>query len=127
VEGYPYSKIAVIYTLKIPNPAGEPLPIILENTFASRGILSRWASESHRSKQTYDITTNSVTISTIHSVKGLDFSCVFLVGLDFFEPKGWTDEQINSLMYEGMPRARYQFLIPYIRNSSIIEELQFCI
>jgi hypothetical protein len=35
-EGCPYSEIAVIYTLKKPDPAGEPLPILLENTLASR-------------------------------------------------------------------------------------------
>jgi len=61
-DGFPYSEIAVIYTLKRPDPAGEPLRILLENTLASRGILSRCASESYRSKQTYDITTNSVTV-----------------------------------------------------------------
>jgi hypothetical protein len=58
-EGCPYSKMAVIYKLKNPDPAGKPLPILLENTFASMGILSWWASESYRSKQTYDITTTA--------------------------------------------------------------------
>ena len=117
-EGSPYSEIAVIYTLKTPDSAWKPLPILLENTFASRGILSRWASEGYTSKQIYDITTNSVTISTIHSVKGLDFSCVFLIGLEFLEPKGWTEEQFNNLVYVGMTRARTQLYIPYIRINS---------
>ncbi len=110
-EGCPHIEIAVIHTLKSPDPAGEPLPILLENTFAPRGILSRWASENYRSKQTFDITTNSVTISTIHSVKGMDFSFVFLIRLDYLEPKGWTEEQINNLVYVGMTRARYQLYI----------------
>lgn len=126
-EGCPYSRIAVIYTLKNPDPAREPLPISLKNAFSSRGILCMWAFEKYASKQTYYITTNSLTISTIHRVKGLDFSCVFLIGLDYLEPKGWTEEQINNLVYVGMTRARYQLFIPYIRNSSVIEKLQFCI
>jgi superfamily I DNA/RNA helicase len=83
--------------------------------------------ELYASKQTYDNTTNSVTIATIHSVKGLDFSCVFMIGLDYLEPKGSTEDQVNNLVYVGMTRARYQLFIPYIRNSSVIEKLQFCI
>jgi len=123
-EGCPYSEVAIIYTRKKPDPAREPLPMLLENTLASKGILSRWASENYRSKQTYDITTNSVTISTIHSVKGFDFSCVFLIGLDYLEPKGWTEEQINKLVYVGMTRARYQLFIPYIHKNDIILRLK---
>ena len=126
-EECPYSDIAVIYTLKKPDPTREPLPTLLENTLAARGILSRWTSENYRSKQTYDITTNSVTISTIHSVKGLDFSCVFLVGLDYLEPKRWTEEQINNLVYVGMTRARYQLYIPYIQKNRLIEKLEDCL
>lgn len=57
-----------------------------------------------------------VTISTIHSVKGFDFSCVFLLGLDFLESKGSTEEQINSLVYMGMTRARYQLYIPSFKS-----------
>jgi len=126
-EGCPYSEIAIIYTLKRPDPTRESLPALLENTLASKGILSRWASENYRSKQTYDITTNSVTISTIHSVKGFDFSCVFLIGLDYLEPKGWTEEQINNLVYVGMTRARYQLYIPYIKKNRLIERLEDCL
>jgi len=126
-EGCPYSEIAIIYTLKRPDPTREALPALLENTLASRGILSRWASENYRSKQTYDITTNSVTISTIHSVKGLDFSCVFLIGLDYLEPKGWTEEQINNLVYVGMTRARYQLIIPYIHDNALAKRVKDCL
>ena len=90
-EGCPYSEIAVLYAMQRPDSADAPLPDRLENELAARGIMSKWASENHRSKRTYDITTNSVTISTIHSAKGMDFSCVFLLGLDNLEPKGWTE------------------------------------
>ena len=70
-ERCPYSEIAIIYTMKSPGDnLKEPLPLMIEKVLESNGILSNWASENYRSKKTYDITTNSVTISTIHSVKG---------------------------------------------------------
>jgi len=126
-EGCPYSEIAVLYAMQRPDSADAPLPDRLENELAARGIMSKWASENHRSKRTYDITTNSVTISTIHSAKGMDFSCVFLIGLDFLEPKGWTEEQINKLVYVGLTRARYQLYIPFINETLLINRLQRCI
>ena len=75
----------------------------------------------------YDITTNTVTISTIHSVKGLDYSVVFLLGLDFLEPKGWSEEQLARLVYVATTRARYQLFIPYINQSELIQKLEAAI
>ena len=81
----PYSEIAMLYAMKNPGKSLKtPLPEMVESAMESKGILSRWVSENYRSKKTHDITTNSVTISTIHSVKGLDYSAVFLLGLDYF-------------------------------------------
>ena len=45
-------------------------------------MLWRWASQDSRSKTDYDIAADSVTISTVPSVKGLDFTCAFLMGFD---------------------------------------------
>jgi superfamily I DNA/RNA helicase len=54
----------------------------------------------------FDITTSSVTISTIHSVKGMDFHWAFLIGLDLLEPsERWTADQLKNLAYVGMTRA----------------------
>ena len=125
-EGCPYSEIAVLYVMQRPDATEAPLPDQLEEELAAKGIMSKWASENYRSKRTYDITTNSVTISTIHSAKGMDFSYVFLLGLDFLEPKGWTDEQIHKLVYVGLTRARYQLCIPYIHASPLINRLLQC-
>ena len=80
-------------------------------------------SENYRSKKTHDITINSVTISTIHSVKGLDYSTVFLLGLDFLEPHNWSVEQIERLIYVAITRARYQLYILYINKTPFIEKL----
>jgi superfamily I DNA/RNA helicase len=97
---------------------------MLETALEKQGILSQWMSEGYRSKKSYDITTNRVTISTIHSAKGLDYSVVFLLGLDFLTPKGWSDEQIAKLTYVGITRARYQLIIPYINQTTLIDRIQ---
>lgn len=125
-EGCPFSEIAVLYAMQRPVAAEAALPDRLEDKLAAKGILSKWASQNYQSKRAYDITTNSVTISTLHSAKGMDFSCVFLLGLDFLEPKGWTGEQINKLVYVGLTRARYRLFMPYIHASPLINRLIQC-
>ena len=102
---------------------GPILPERLRDALEMEGVLSRWAAESVAAKKAYDITTNSVTISTIHTVKGLDFVCVFLLGLDFLDPKRWSAEQIDSLVYVGITRARYRLFVPYIRENELILRL----
>jgi len=122
---YPLSEIAILYTTKNPapgqgvtdlysdtetesrdttkNPApgqGAALPQMLAEALDQRGILNKWLAEDYRAKRTHDITASSVTISTIHSVKGLDFACVFLLGLDAFpDDERWAEEQIDHLTY----------------------------
>ena len=122
-DGCPYSEIAVLYAMKYPGDIKAPLPKMIEKALDSRGILNTWVSQDYRSKKTYDITTNSVTISTIHSVKGLDYSAVFLLALDFLEPRDWSEDQLDRLTYVAITRARYQLFVPFIQQNSIIERL----
>ncbi len=58
--------------------------------------------------------------------EGQDFSCVFLIGIDYLELKDWTEEQVKNLVYVGITRAKYQLYIPYIRSSLIIKKLLLC-
>ena len=121
----PMAEIAVLYTRKQPVP-GLPLslPAMIAAALDQRGILSRWLSEDYRAKKSYDITADSITISTIHSVKGLDFACVFLMGLDALEPDGrWSATQIDSLAYVGITRARYRLIIPYVKKNALVDRL----
>ncbi|MCJ7796562.1 MAG: NERD domain-containing protein [Thermoleophilia bacterium] len=114
--GYPLSEFAVLYPMRsVGNGvegdgvegAGANLPAAIQTTLDAQGIVWRWASEDMHSKRSYDITADSVTISTVHSVKGLDFSCVFLVGFDMLKPGGrWSEAQIRSLTYVAATRAR---------------------
>jgi len=124
----PLSEIAVIYTTKSPaDDLKSPLPILIEKALESRGILSNWVSENYRAKKVHDITTDRVTISTIHSVKGLDYSHVFLIGLDCFDTERWTTAQIEKLTYVAITRARYQLIIPYVNENDIILKLKSCL
>jgi hypothetical protein len=124
-DGCPYSEIAILYTMQYPGKdLKTPLPRMIEKALEAKGIINTWMSEDYQSKKTYDITTNSVTISTIHSVKGLDYSVVFLLGLDFLEPRGWSEDQLERLAYVAITRARYQLFIPYITQSKLINKLQ---
>jgi superfamily I DNA/RNA helicase len=126
-EECPFSEIAIIYAVKTPwNMPDTHLPQMFEKALEARGILYKWASEDYRSKRSYDVTTNSVTISTIHSVKGLDYSCVFLVGLDFIGPRITALDQTKNLAYVGITRARYRLFIPYLNKNELIMDLLNC-
>jgi len=124
-EGCPQSEIAILYAMQSPNNGTDVnIPHLTQKSLESKGILCNWASEDYRSKKNYDITTNSVTISTIHSVKGLDYFHVFLVGLDCLDSDKWPEDQINSLTYVAMTRARYQLLIPFVKETALIKRLE---
>lgn len=123
-EGYSLSEMAVIYAMKAPeNSPSMNLPLLIGKALDKKGILHNWISEDYRSKRSYDVTTASVTISTIHSVKGFDYACVFLLGLDWLEPGRWTEEQIRKLIYVAVTRAREQLFIPYCGKSEIVKML----
>ena len=126
-DGCPYSEIAVLYTTKNPGDSSKtPLPIRLEKAMGSQGILCNWTAENVRTKRNYDITTNSISISTIHSAKGFDYACVFLLGLDSLKAGIWNEEQIRKLVYVAITRARYQLIIPYVHENVIILRLKTC-
>jgi len=123
---FPLSEMAVIYTRKhLPPDKTQSIPALLQAALDRRGVMHKWLSEDYRAKRQHDITANSVTISTIHSVKGLDFACVFLLGLDGLLPnERWQEEQINCLAYVGITRARYQLKIPYLHKTPLLSRLE---
>lgn len=124
---YPLSEIAIIYAKKsFDDEDADFMPKRFEKALNSEGILCTWASRDYHSKTSYDITTDKITISTIHSTKGLDYACVFVVGLDSLEEDGWSKEQLRKLVYVVITRARYQLFIPYIDKTQVIEKLLSC-
>ena len=56
--------------------------------------------------------------------KGLDYSVVFLLGLDYLTPKGSTEEQISNPVYVGIMRALHRLIIPYINQTPLIDRIQ---
>ena len=119
--------MAVIYAMKAPeNDPGMNLPLLIGKALDKRGLLHNWISEDYRDKRSYDVTTESVTISIIHSVKGFDFACVFLLGLDWLAPGRWTEEQIRRLAYVAVTRARERLFIPYCSGNELISRLLKC-
>ena len=120
----PFSEIAILYTKTSPN--GIPdihIPKKIMAALEAKGIIFNWVTEDYRSKKSYDITTDSVTISTIHSAKGMDYSCVFLIGLDYLTGERWTELQRNKLVYVGMTRARHELYIPYVNDCELLNNL----
>jgi hypothetical protein len=123
--GYPLSEFAVLYPMRTFHGATDiDLPLSIQAALDSAGMLWRWASKDSRSKTDYDIAADSVTISTVHSVKGLDFVCVFLVGFDFLEPSAhWSEEQTASLAYVAVTRARTRLYVPYVQEGWVIRRM----
>jgi superfamily I DNA/RNA helicase len=66
-------------------------------------------------------------ISTIQSAKGFDYSRVFLIGLDLFDPAKWPKAEVMGLVYVGITRARYELFIPYVKKSDPISKLLACL
>ena len=127
-EGCPYSDIAILYTVKSPeSDHAKIIPHMLGSALEGKGILSNWVSRDYSSKRSYDVTANTVTISTIQSAKGFDYSRVFLIGLDLLDPAKWSEEQTLNLTYVGITRARYQLFIPYVQKNDLINRLVACL
>jgi len=115
-EGYSLSEIAVIYTQKSPDHLTRHSSArLITHALEKHGICCNWIAGDYRAKRAYDVTTQNVTISTIHSVKGFDYACVFVIGLDWLEGARWTAEQVKNLTYVAITRARERL---YLLNVS---------
>lgn len=120
---YPLSEMAVLYAGGLAQEKDASLPDIFRTELESRGIMTNWLAEDYRSKRSYDITTDMISISTIDSAKGLDYACVFLIGLDEFDREVLPEAEIRRLVYAGITRARHRLFIPYVKKSGLIEDL----
>ncbi|RMG85932.1 MAG: hypothetical protein D6708_14930 [Candidatus Dadabacteria bacterium] len=124
--GVPAAEVAVLYpTKKAYGFRDPPFPRRVEAALQARGVLARWASEDYRSKAAFDVTTDAVAISTIHTAKGMDWSVVFVVGLDELEPgERWGKEQLKNLAYVAITRARYELVVPYVAENGLVRRLR---
>jgi superfamily I DNA and RNA helicase len=131
-EGYKRSEIAVVYDDKVYGPSrfaydNRALPMRILNTLETSGIPTAWISQDVRSKEMYDITTDRVSLISIHSSKGLDFDLVYLVGIDHIRPTEGTKGALVSLVYVAMTRAKYRLVIPYVEETGLIKRIRKCL
>jgi hypothetical protein len=128
-EGYKRSEIAVVYDDKVYGPSrfaydNRALPMRILNKMETSGIPTAWISQDVRSKEMYDITTDRVSLISIHSSKGLDFDLVYLVGIDHIRATEESKDALASLVYVAMTRAKYRLVIPYIEETDLIKRMK---
>jgi hypothetical protein len=126
---YKRSEIALIYDDKV--YSGEhfaydnrALPMRLLRRLDEAGIPATWVSQDVRSKEMFDVTTDRVSLISIHSSKGLDFDLVYLVGMDRIHVTDKTWPNIRMLTYVAMTRAKYRLVIPYVEETELIKRIR---
>jgi superfamily I DNA/RNA helicase len=128
---YKRSETAIIYDDKVYGPDrfsydNRALPMRLLRSLEAAGVPSTWVSQDVRSKEMYDVTTDRVSLISIHSSKGLDFDLVYLVGLDHIQATDETRSNLVSLVYVAMTRAKYRLVIPYVEETGLIKRIKEC-
>lgn len=122
--GLPYSEIMILYAIgKHPCLNGRQFPLLVMDHLEDQGILCSWPAKDAQSKLAWYITTDSVTISTIHSMKGLDAEAVFIWGLDFLDDLKHPPQSTRALAYAGASRARKHLEVIYANPSAIIRTM----
>jgi len=129
---YKRSETGIIYDDKVYGPDrfsydNRALPMRLLRSLEEAGIPSTWVSQDVRSKEMYDVTTDRVSLISIHSSKGLDFDLVYLVGLDHIQATDETRSNLVSLVYVAMTRAKYRLVIPYVAETELIKRIKGCL
>ena len=113
---YKRSEIGIIYDDKRYGAEGfayarRGLPERILACLESRGIPALWASRNVPTKEFFDNTADRVTLISVHSSKGLDFECVYLVGIDPRDRSGSIAPGARMAALVGMTRARYSLTI----------------
>ena len=121
-QGVPYSEMLILYALRRYEGLDGELPLFLRDALEEHGILASWPARDAQSKAGWDITTDSVTISTVHSMKGMDAEAVFVMGLDALQTRHAPDP--NVLAYVACTRARRFLEILYIKDTPLIASMQ---
>jgi len=129
---YKRSEIALIYDDKVYGGEGfaydnRALPMRLLRRLDEAGIPATWVSQDVRAKEMFDVTTDRVSLISIHSSKGLDFELVYLVGMDRVHVTEKTWPGLKMLAYVAMTRAKYRLVIPYVQETELIKRIKACL
>lgn len=123
-QGVPYSEMMLLYTSsKHPSAPDENVPELFREFFEENGLLVSWASQNAHSKSTWDITTDSICLSTIHSMKGMDAKAVFVWGLDALATRSMPLNKQRALAYVACTRARQHLDIVFCEKTPLIAEM----
>jgi superfamily I DNA and RNA helicase len=93
---------------------------VLNSTFSNRNIPCFIISKNSNAKSKFRIDMDKVNISTIHSVKGLDFKYVYICGIN--DRLLDSVNESKKLLYVGMTRARESLKVTYSNNNNAIVE-----
>jgi len=129
---YRRSEIAVVYDDKVYGSAQGPDGLRygskegvkrLKATLERHGVPVRWVSRDYRAKEEFDVTTDRVTLISVHSAKGLDFDLVYLLPQEQDPP---PDEQRDALrrLYVGVTRARHRLVVPFVSGGTAVQWLE---
>jgi superfamily I DNA/RNA helicase len=78
---------------------------------------------SKKQKSAYDPANDVVTLSTIHSSKGLEFSRVIIMGIGALKDDEEHRQNSARLLYVGMTRAQEYLLITTSGNNEYSQDL----
>lgn len=88
---------------------------------------TKWVSQDVGGKELFYITTDRISLISIHSAKGLEFDLVYLVGADRIQPKDDTRDHLIRLLYVVITRAKHRLVIPYVEESEFIVRMKACL
>jgi hypothetical protein len=129
---YKRSEIAIIYDDKIYGSAqfaydNRALPMGIFKQLEDAGIPAQWVSQDVGTKESFDVTTDKISLISIHSSKGLDFDLVYLLGVDHINLTDSLRKNLVTLLYVAMTRAKHRLVIPYVRESELIRRMKDCL
>ena len=129
---YKRSEIAIIYDDKIYGPEqfaydNRALPMGIFKKLEDALIPTQWVSQDVGTKESFDVTTDKVSIISIHSSKGLDFDLVYLMGVDHINLTEPLRKNLLTLLYVAMTRAKHRLVIPYVRETELICKMKDCL
>ena len=109
----------------LPPSAAPHFAEALESELRHRGIPVAWLSRDFASKSSYDLLRPRLTVSTIHSAKGMDFDTVVLLGAESLPTRaGRVRDRAEALLFTGITRARERLILPYFEETGWVPELE---
>ena len=114
-RGIAWRDMAMIY-------AGGPLGENVSVALCDSGIPHLWM-HTRQSKSAFDPEMDQVTVMTIHSSKGLEFSRVILLGVGQLGRDETREAEDARLLYVGMTRARECLLLTSSTDSPFSRKL----